>query len=111
MTLDLQGWLSVACDRCLDPMRVPVDTVYELKVKYGYEFDDSTEGLLILPENQPDLDLAPLLYDTAILSIPMRCVHPEGECNKAMSELLEEHDLQDADVSDADDEIPDPDRN
>lgn len=88
---EAKGLMHIPCDRCLEPMEHHVDTDERLSVKYGEEYDDSTDGLLILPETQMSLDLAPILCDMLLLSIPMRHVHPEGGCDPTMSELLSAH--------------------
>lgn len=86
-----EGELSIPCDRCLEPMGHPVNLEENLTVKYGAEYDDSADGVLVIPETDASLDLAPLLYDMMLLSIPMRHVHPEGSCDPSMSRILEEH--------------------
>lgn len=89
------GELSIPCDRCLEPMSLAVDEYEELTVRYGQEYDDSKEGLLILPESESTLDMAPLLCDMLMLCIPMRHVHAEGECDPAMHRILQEHAAED----------------
>lgn len=106
LAFTLRGTLTLSCDRCLDPMTHAVDTCYEVTVKSGPEYDDSTEGLLIIPDAQPDLDVADMLYDTAVLTIPMRHVHPEGECNPAVAGLIDSADDDDDPANDYDDEEP-----
>ncbi len=88
----LKGTLTLSCDRCLDPMSHQVDTRYDVTVKSGPEYDDSTEGLLVIPDNQASLDVADMMYDTAVLTIPMRHVHPDGECNPAVAGLIDSAD-------------------
>lgn len=88
LTFETAGTLSVPCDRCLDAMQIPAEADYDLTVRYGEEYDDSTDNLLILPYSQTRLDLAPIIYDTLMLTIPLRCVHPEGECNAEMTDAL-----------------------
>lgn len=85
------GIMHIPCDRCLEPMEHHVDTEESLTVKYGVEYDDSTDGLLIIPENMTSPDFAPLICDMLLLSIPMRHVHPSGGCDPAMRELLNAH--------------------
>ncbi len=104
----LRGSMQIPCDRCLDPMEHEVDTEYDLAVKYGPEYDDSTDGLLIIPDTEATLDLSQLLHDTAVLTIPMRHVHPQGECNLAMTELLRDHHA--GEDADEDDELSEPDQ-
>ena len=89
LEFDLVGNLAVACDRCLDPVNIPIDTTYDIMVRHGEEYDDSRDDVLIIPENRTTLDVAPLIYDTLLLEIPLRHVHPDGECNADMLKELE----------------------
>jgi len=65
--LHLSGTVTVPCDRCLEPLAVPVEAnpseVFEPEV---------------LSE---DWDLSQAVYDYVCLSLPLQRVHPEGECN------------------------------
>ena len=89
LEFDLAGDLEVPCDRCLEPVKIPVDTTYDIMVRHGEEFDDSRDDLLIIPENQTSIDVSGLINDTLLLEIPLRHVHPEGECNADMLRELE----------------------
>ena len=68
--LHMQGTLTVACDRCLEPLALPVDTSAVL---------DAAEEGLFSPEG--DLDLRQAVYDYLCLALPIQRVHPEGACN------------------------------
>ena len=96
----LKGMVQVPCDRCLDPIDIEVDTSYNIKVEYGDSYDDASDELLIIPSSNSYLNVAYMLYDTILLSIPMRHVHPLGKCNRAMAAALNKHKAQ----SDIDDE-------
>lgn len=85
------GVVTVPCDRCLDPLDIDVDTDYHIIVKYGEEFDDESDDLLIIPYNNSNLNVAYMLYDTILLTIPLRHVHPLGKCNRAMAQALNKH--------------------
>ena len=85
------GLVQVPCDRCLDPIDIEVDTTYNIKVEYGDTYDDASDDLLIIPAANPYLNVAYMLYDTILLAIPMRHVHPLGKCNRAMAAALNKH--------------------
>ena len=85
-----QGWIDIPCDRCLDPMRLDVDEDYDVTVRYGEEYDEK-DDLITIPEDETDFDLAPLIADTVLLSIPLRHVHPDGQCNPEMEEIMSRH--------------------
>ncbi len=90
-----QGWIEVSCDRCLDPMRLDVDDDYDVTVRYGEDYDE-TDDTITLPESEVNFDLAPLIADTILLSIPLRHVHPDGECNPEMKEIMKQHSSESA---------------
>ena len=88
LEFDFVGSLEVACDRCLDPVKIPIDTTYDLMVRHGEEYDDSHDDLLVIPDRQTSLDVSGLIYDTLLLEIPLQRVHAEGGCNPEMLERL-----------------------
>ncbi len=89
-----RGWIDIPCDRCLDPMRLEVDEDYDVNVRYGEDYGE-TDDTIILPEKEVRFDLAPLVADTVLLSIPLRHVHAEGECNPRMEEIMKAHSSDD----------------
>lgn len=96
-----RGTLVIPCDRCLDDMEHIVDTDYELCVRQeGDEFDDSRDHLLVVPAGWRELDMAPIVRDTVLLTLPLVHTHAsEEQCDSAMMERLGEHralDLDDA---------------
>ena len=92
-----QGTIQIVCDRCLEPMDYAVEADYDLAVKYGDEYDDSKDGVLIVPEGDNVLDVAPIVYDTVALCIPLQHVHAEGECDEATWQALQAHTAHDLD--------------
>ena len=90
-TFTLKGTIQIPCDRCLDPIDHEVDTVYHVIVKYGDSYDDGADNLLVIPYSNSYLNVAYILYDTILLTIPLRHVHPLGKCNRAMADALRTH--------------------
>lgn len=84
------GEISIPCDRCLDEMKLPVDTKEVLKVKWGEEYDE-TDDMLTLPETEHTVDVSWYIYEFAVLSVPITHVHDEGECNSDMIAKLQQH--------------------
>lgn len=97
LTFRCHGTLATPCDRCLDDLTIPVDTEYSMRVRYGEEYDDSKDDLLVLPHRQTVLDVAPIIYTTLMLCIPIHKVHAEGECNPEIISLLADHSVGSAD--------------
>ena len=90
-TFHCKGVVQVPCDRCLDPIDIEVDTDYHVVVKYGDNYDDGADNLLVIPYSNTFLNVAYILYDTILLTIPLRHVHPLGKCNRAMAAVLSKH--------------------
>ena len=91
LVFHLTGTVTVACDRCLDNLELPVDTTYQVAVKYGDDYRDYADGMIEIPESDNFLNVAYMIHDTAALAIPIKHVHPLGKCNRAMSTLLKKH--------------------
>lgn len=90
----ISGWVKVLCDRCLEELELPVDTGFKLSVKFGENAETADAGdreIVMIPEGSQELDLAQFVYDYTCISLPMRRVHPEGECNpEALKYLVSE---------------------
>lgn len=97
------GEIFVTCDRCLDDMPLAVDADDHMRVKLGPELGEDGE-VLVLPEQEPVLNVAWFLYELIVLSIPIKHVHPAGGCNKEMAEKLYEHMAVRADELDEEEE-------
>lgn len=100
LTFLCRGDLQIPCDRCLDPISHEVDTQYHTVVKYGEEYNDESDDLLILPQSSVVLNVADMIHDTLVLTIPLRHVHPDGECNREMTAALNRHSSGIADTED-----------
>ena len=89
---EIEGHVTVSCDRCLEDLQLSVNTGFKLSVKFGPATPGAepgasgleTEGdreIVILPESDTDLDLSQVVYDYVCLSLPVQRVHEEGGCN------------------------------
>ena len=83
--LALGGSLTVPCDRCLEPLQVPVKTRHAFSVRFdvpsGSDLSEDGKEILPLGSADADLDLQQAVYDYACLALPIQRVHPEGACN------------------------------
>lgn len=97
----IEGTITLICDRCLDDLEYPVDTTYHINVKYGDDYNDDNDNLLVIPESDNFLNVAYMIYDTVALTIPIKHVHPLGKCNRQMSAMLKKHRAHDANDEDS----------
>ena len=87
------GDVVVECDRCLEPLTLPVDTTAMLSVKFGAgtetEEDEAPEREIVwLSADNTELDLAQIVYDYVCISIPQRRFHADGQCSGKVLEYL-----------------------
>ena len=83
---DIEGDVTVECDRCLEPLEMPIDTQVRLSVKFGEEEvseigSENEREVIFVKEDDAELDMSQVIYDYACLALPMQRVHKEGECD------------------------------
>lgn len=90
LSFHIAGEVTVECSRCLDDMQQPIDTEAHFVVKLGLENSEEDEVVMV-PEDNPVLDISWLIYEAIALSLPIKHVHAPGKCNRVMLDKLEEH--------------------
>ena len=87
----VRGSVTVPCDRCLEALELPVDTGFSLSIKFGEEASCADAGdreIVMVSEDSAEFDLAQYVYDYVCVSLPLRRVHPDGECNPEVLKYL-----------------------
>ncbi|MBL4745860.1 MAG: DUF177 domain-containing protein [Flavobacteriaceae bacterium] len=86
---DISGSINVACDVTNELFDLPIAIKMPLLVKFGDEYNDENEDLLILPYSEYQLDISHYLYEIMVLAIPVKRVHPGVEDGTLKSDVLE----------------------
>ena len=85
----VNGIVEIQCDRCLDLFDQAITSENKIFVKYGEENFDEGDDVLWVGQSDNVLNVAKLIYDFIILSIPIKHVHPDEEdCNPEMISKL-----------------------
>lgn len=106
LNFQTDGMVWVPCDRCLDDMEQPVSSTDKLLVKFGHEYAEEGENLIVIPEDEGIINVAWFMYEFVALAIPMKHVHAPGKCNKTMAAKLRQHSSRRVDEEDdLDDEM------
>lgn len=89
---DVDGTITVPCDRCLAPVEMPVSASasFRLRMKDGGAALEEDQEEVFLSEGSDVLDLSQEVYDFALLALPLQRFHEEGECDKAALDYLSE---------------------
>ena len=94
LQFQLKGEVEVSCDRCLEPMLQPIEAHCTLKVVMGDEYADDGE-VVTIPERDGTINVAWNIYEFAALQIPLRHVHPDGQCPAPSANLFHEEERSD----------------
>jgi uncharacterized metal-binding protein YceD (DUF177 family) len=89
LNLKLNGQVKVPCDLTNELFWMDISEELDLVIKFGDNFDDSKEDVLILPYQEFTFNVAQYLYEMAILAMPQKRVHPDAENGKIGKEILE----------------------
>ncbi len=80
--------LKLECQRCLEPILIPVATEVEVVVVEGFEeaerLSDEYEPLLA---GDKRIRLYEVIEDELLLALPQVSMHPEGECKAASQNI------------------------
>lgn len=71
------GTVNVLCDVSGEEFDQKIHAALPLLVKFGNEFNDDNEELLILPYSEFQVNVAQYIYEMIVLSIPSKRVHPK----------------------------------
>ena len=89
--MKITGSVVVECDRCLEDCTLPVSYRGRLLVKFSEEPQEDDGDIMWLNPADTELDLTRYIYESIVLSLPYRRVHPSDVhgnplCNPAMLE-------------------------
>ncbi len=89
LTIKLVGQLEVACARCNSLYMQPIENEFEIYVKYGEEAMEEADDVFVVTKDANEIDLETLLYEYAILALPIRCVHEDiADCDQDVIRFL-----------------------
>jgi uncharacterized metal-binding protein YceD (DUF177 family) len=89
LRFSVSGTVNVSCDVSNEPFDLPINPHHELVVKFGEEFNDENDELLVLPHGSHQVDVAQTLFETVVLAVPQKRVHPGIENGSLHSDLLD----------------------
>ena len=76
-TISAQGTVGVHCDISTEPFELPMKTQYDLIVKFGSEYNNDDDEILVLPHGSFQVDLSQYVYEMILLALPTKLIHPQ----------------------------------
>ncbi|ALU75721.1 DUF177 domain-containing protein [Tenacibaculum finnmarkense] len=77
LSFAIKGTVNVPCDSTGEPFDLKIDGGLDLVVQFGDEYNDEHDEILILPHERYQLNVAQYVYESIVLSVPNRRVHPD----------------------------------
>lgn len=83
-----EGFVEIPCDVSNELYHQEIDSEMPLVVKFGPEFNDDNEEILILPHEDYEFNAAQFIYEMIVLAVPNKRVHPKILDGTMKSEAL-----------------------
>ncbi len=96
LNFQMNGSVNLDCDVSLEPYDQPVEGEFSMVVKFGPEYNDDNDEILILPHEEYQINVSQFIYELIILSLPSKRVHPKVLDGTMESEALKK--LKDLEV-------------
>lgn len=71
-----KGTVNVPCDLTNEDFDLPIKGKLNLLVKFGEEYNDENDEMLVLPHGEFQVDVRQYIYEMIVLSVPSKRIHP-----------------------------------
>jgi uncharacterized metal-binding protein YceD (DUF177 family) len=88
LNFEVTGTVNVDCDTSLEPFNQKINGNLPLVIKFGQEYNDDNDEMIIIPHEYYELDVSQFIYELIILSVPTKKVHPKVLDGSMDSEAL-----------------------
>jgi uncharacterized metal-binding protein YceD (DUF177 family) len=83
------GSINVNCDVTDEPYDQEISATYDLVVKFGDDYNDELEDILIIPHGDYQINIQQYVYEMVVLAVPAKRTHPGIADGSLQSEILE----------------------
>jgi len=74
--IKIKGLVELVCDITNENFDYPIENEIKILVNFGEEYDDSNEDVITIPTGEHAFNVAHLIYENVMLSIPMKKISP-----------------------------------
>lgn len=89
LTFIANGKVKVSCDISNELYYQPVQGSLDLVIKFGEEYNNDNEDILIIPYGDYEIDIAQYIYEMIVLSLPVKKIHPGIVDGSLKSDILD----------------------
>jgi uncharacterized metal-binding protein YceD (DUF177 family) len=91
LDFSISGKVQTICDNCLGDLTLPVSHECTLYIKFGAIHDEPSEEIIVLPHEEHEFNIAQLIYEYIVVSLPIRSVHKKNECDPDMIKKIRDY--------------------
>ena len=84
----ISGTVNVNCDISNEPYEQKIKGNFDLVVKFGDEYNDEHDEILIIPHAEYEINIAQYIYELIILSVPAKRIHPGIKDGSLQTDIL-----------------------
>lgn len=74
--MEASGTINLHCDLTNEPYDQEIESSLKLVIKFGEEFNDEDDEIVIIPYGDYQINIAQYLYEMLVLSVPQKRIHP-----------------------------------
>lgn len=101
----IKGVAKLLCDRSLEEFDFPMEKESKILFKFGENYDEPADDLIILEHGTSELNVARWVYELIAVEIPFKKLHPKFEEDEDEDFEEEEYNNLQLVYSDVDDEL------
>ena len=83
-----EGSVNINCDITNEPYDQSINDRFKLVVKFGDEYNDDNDDILIVPHGEYEINVAQYIYELIVLAVPVKRIHPGVEDGTLQSDIL-----------------------
>ncbi|MDH3381790.1 MAG: DUF177 domain-containing protein [Flavobacteriaceae bacterium] len=89
LEFQFNGNVTVSCDISNELFNQPISDEFKLIVKFGNEYNDDRDDILVIPHTEFQINISQYIYESIILAVPSKRIHPNVIDGSLKSEVIE----------------------
>ena len=89
LKFSFSGEIEVQCDVSMESFNLDLETEHAVVVKFKDDIISSDDKVIFMPAGSHSIDVSHLIYESIILAVPQKKVHPGIENGSLKSEIVE----------------------
>ena len=89
LKFSFSGKIEVQCDVSMESFNLDLETEHAVVVKFKDDIISTDDKVIFMPAGSHSIDVSHLIYESIILAVPQKKVHPGIENGSLKSEIVE----------------------